>query len=94
MKLNSTPRFNVDADTARWYRDIARQVNSLSEGSISAAYNARAAAPTTGIYQIGDVIRNSEPAELGTAASKYLIMGWTCVAAPCTWLENRSLTGN
>lgn len=29
MKLNVTPRMNVDADTTRWYREIARAVNGL-----------------------------------------------------------------
>lgn len=96
MKLNQTPRANVDAETARWYREIAIQVNSLSGGAIAASYNARTAAPTAGTYQQGDIIRNSAPAELGTALSKYVITGWACVASgtPGTWVELRSLTGN
>ena len=96
MKLNSTPRANVDAETARWYREIARQVNSLSEGAIAASYNARTAAPTAGTYQQGDSIRNSAPTELGTALSRYVVTGWLCVAAgtPGTWVQTRSLTGN
>lgn len=94
MKLNVTARTNVDTETTRWYREIARQVNSLSEGSMAASYNAQTSAPTTGSYQIGDVIRNRTPAELGTAGAKYLITGWTCIATPCTWVQNRSLTGN
>ena len=96
MKLNVTPRLNVDADTARFYREIARQVNGLSEGALSARYNATTAAPTTGTWAIGDTISNSNPAELGVALSKYIITGWICTAAgnPGTWLQMRVLTGN
>lgn len=96
MKLNKTPRVNVDADTARWYREIALQVNALSEGSMAAFYTAATAAPTTGTWAKGDKVRNSNPSELGSAASKYVIDGWICTAsgAPGTWLEQRTLTGN
>lgn len=38
MKLNVTPRLNVDAETARWFREIAQQVNALSENKESAYY--------------------------------------------------------
>lgn len=96
MKLNQTARVNVDAETARWYREIARQVNGLSEGAISASYNALTAAPTAGTYQQGDFIKNSAPAELGTASSKYVVTGFLCVVSgtPGTWVQTRSLTGN
>ena len=96
MKLNVTARANVDAETARWYREIARQVNALSEGSIAAVYNAAPAAPTTGTWAAGDQIRNSAPAELGAASSKYVITAWICTVSgtPGTWVQARSLTGN
>ena len=96
MKLNLTARANVDAETARWYREIARQVNALSEGSIAAVYNAAPAAPTTGTWAKGDQIRNSAPAELGAASSKYVVTAFLCVSSgtPGTWLPLRSLTGN
>jgi hypothetical protein len=35
MKLNVTPRVNVDAETARWYREVAQQVNAISEGRVA-----------------------------------------------------------
>ena len=91
MKLNVMPRNNVDADTTRWYREIAQQVNGLSEGSISARYQALTAAPTTGTWMRGDFVTNSEPAQLGTAPNRYVIRGWSCVAAgtPGTWVESR-----
>ena len=96
MKLNVLPRQNLDPDTARWYMEIARQVNALSEGSIAGAYTARTAAPSSGTFAKGDFIRNSAPAEAGTAGSKYVITGFLCVAAgsPGTWVQCRSLTGN
>ena len=96
MKLNTLPRMNVDADTTRWYREIAQQVNGLTEGSISVRYQATTAAPTTGTWMQGDFVTNSAPAELGTSPNKYVILGWVCVAAgtPGTWVQTRSLTGN
>lgn len=96
MKLNITPRANVDADTARWYREIARQVNALSEGQQVAFYSAAASVPTAGTWQRGDFVLNNAPTELGTATAKYLIHGWRCTVAgsPGTWLPCRFLTGN
>jgi hypothetical protein len=77
-------------------RMIIRQLNSLTEGQIQAVTNATTAAPTTGSYQQGDKVWNTTPTELGAASSKYVILGWVCVAAgsPGTWVEMRTLTGN
>lgn len=77
-------------------RNIAKQLNPLSEGSISAVTNATTAAPTGGTYAQGDRIKNSQPSELGTTGSKYVITGWICTASgtPGTWLPMRTLTGN
>jgi hypothetical protein len=96
MRLNVTPRANVDAEVARWYREIARQVNALSEGQQVAFYNAATTVPTAGTWQLGDFVLNKAPAELGTATAKYLIHGWRCTVSgtPGTWLECRFLTGN
>lgn len=96
MKLNKTPRKPVDADTADWYRQVAQQVNGLSEGMIAASYSALIAAPTSGTWAQGDYIKNKTPTELGAAASKYVVIGFVCVASgtPGTWLQSRSLTGN
>ncbi|SPA24581.1 conserved hypothetical protein [Cupriavidus taiwanensis] len=76
--------------------EIATQLNNLSEGRITAATNASTAPPTTGEHQVGDYVRNSAPAELGTAGSKYVIEGWLCTVAgtPGTWVQKRCLTGN
>lgn len=72
------------------------QVNNLTEGRISADHSATTAAPTTGTWIQGDEVRNSAPTEAGTASSKYVIVGWKCVASgtPGTWVEMRCLTGN
>ncbi len=96
MKLNTTPRLGqVDPSLLREFREHANQVNALSEGRIFASYNAHPAAPTTGAYTVGDIVRNSAPTELGTAGSKYVIFGWMCnSASPLTFLQLRFLTGN
>lgn len=96
MKLNITPRQNVDAETARWFREISRQVNGLSEGKMAAFYTAATSVPTTGTWAQGDFVKNSAPTELGTAGSKYFIEGWKCLVSgtPGTWVQARFLTGN
>lgn len=79
-------------------RQLEDAINRLSEGRIYQNYNAAAAAPTgtTVAYQLGDIVRNTTPTELGTAGSKYIIMGWINVAAgsPGTFRELRCPTGN
>jgi hypothetical protein len=57
------------------------------------------AAPVAGMalqWYAGDKIENTTASELGTAGSKYVIIGWVCTAQgdPGTWLEQRVLTGN
>lgn len=96
MKLNKTPRKPVDADTDTWYRQVAQQVNALSEGLISASYSAATSVPTSGTWNQGDFVKNKTPSELGAAASKYVVLGWVCTVAgtPGTWLQCRALTGN
>lgn len=96
MKLNRTPRANIDPDTERFYKEIAQQVNALSEGTLAANYNALTTAPTSGTYAKGDEIKNSNPSELGVPTAKYVIDGWRCLVggSPGTWVEKRFLTGN
>ena len=96
MKLNTTPRINADVALLRELKEHAAQVNALSEGRMAGTYNALTAAPTTGPWAIGDYIKNSAPAEAGSAASKYVILGWVCTVSgtPGTWLQCRALTGN
>ena len=75
---------------------VAQQLNLVSEGYVTGTTNASTAAPTTGDYAQGDFVRNSTPSEAGSAGSKYVIVGWVCVAGgtPGTWKECRFLTGN
>ena len=65
---------------------------------MSALYQAQTAVPTTGTYAVGDFVANSAPAELGAAASKYIIDGWVCTTAgpagTFVFKQRRSLTGN
>jgi hypothetical protein len=91
------PNGDMQALVKRLYelnRDMANQVNALSEGSIRASTNAATAAPNTGIYTPGDFVRNSAPAELGDSGSKYVVEGWLCTAAPLTFIQKRFFTGN
>lgn len=100
MKLNVTPRVNVDSDTTRLYRDIAQQVNKLSEGAMSASYTASVAMPTSGTYAIGDYVKKKVPVEAGSASSKYVIKGWirltdgSAHVLNTDWVTDRALTGN
>ena len=97
MKLNAQARVGVtDPLLQRVLRENATQVNLLTEGRVSAVYNAATAIPTTDSNALGDFRLNSAPAELGTIGSKYIIHGWRCVlgGAPGTWVECRFLTGN
>jgi hypothetical protein len=97
MKLNTTPRVGTsDPVLQRELREHATQVNLISEGRIAGFYTALAAVPTSGSWMQGDFVMNSAPSELGTAGSKYVIEGWTCVVSgtPGTWVQRRFLTGN
>lgn len=96
-RLNITPRVGVnDPVLQRELREHALQVNSLTEGRIAAVTNATTSAPTAGPHKQGDFVRNSEPTELGSGGSKYVVYGWVCVASgtPGTWVQSRFLTGN
>lgn len=99
-RLASDPRFpdvkgpNFLSQLTTLYRQIATQVNMLTEGSIQAVTNATSTVPTTGVYQVGDFVKNSSPSELGSASSKYILTGWICTATPHTFKEARVLTGN
>ena len=101
MKLDVFPRFPADrAQMERKLTDLFRatnvQVNQLTEGTVSAVHSASSAAPTAGSYAVGDFVRNSAPAEAGTAGSKFVVMGWLCTVGgtPGTFVPCRALTGN
>lgn len=96
MKINITQRLDAEPNLIDLLKRIAYQVNLVSEGSLAGTYNASTAAPTTGTWAKGDFIRNSNPSELGSAGSKYVVKGWICVTGgtPGTWVQSRTLTGN
>lgn len=74
---------------------FANQMNAISEGRIVGSHNALTAAPTTGLWQQGDYVRNLTPTVRGSAGSRYVVTGWVCVAGgePGTWVDCRSATG-
>jgi len=97
MKLRNSPGIGVnDPVLQREMREMALQVNQLSEGRIRAYYQAKTSIPTAGDHAQGDVVLNAEPQELGAIGSKYVLHGWQCVVSgsPGTWVEMRYLTGN
>lgn len=102
-KISEDPRLPLTDDVRdlkrrlyEVFRDIAKQLNLVSECAVLGSYNGQTASPTVGTFNIGDFVRNTTPSELGTAGSKYLITGWTCIVAgtPGTFVQNRVLTGN
>lgn len=97
MKINTTPRLGTpNAALERLLRDIANQLNGISEGRIAATYPAYTAPPASGAWAQGDFVRNTAASELGVSPNKYILHGWQCVASgtPGTWVECRFLTGN
>lgn len=105
MRLPNEVTLPVNPDTAyaqalnftlkNFFRSLSQKVNALADGKVGAIDNAATTMPTTGVYAVGDFVRNKTPAELGTAASKYVLTGWLCVtSAPLAFLQCRVLTGN
>jgi hypothetical protein len=100
LTIPKLPQGNVDVNLiyslTKALQSLADQSNSAGKGEISSVINAYTAPPTGGTHAQGDFVRNSAPAELGTAGAKYVIFGWICTVAgtPGTWLQQRMLTGN
>lgn len=95
----SDEKYHIDLDRNLTiaFQDIANQVNRLTEGRISAVYNAQTGTPSsvTTMYAQGDFVRNKEPLELGVIGEKYVVTGWINVqTASAVWVESRILTGN
>lgn len=92
----------IDAYESRLNFQLNKEIGELKDKDESfrmnrlAAFNSATAAPTGNTWAIGDIVRNSAPAEAGVALSKYVVIGWICTASgtPGTWLEMRTLTGN
>jgi hypothetical protein len=88
------------SDFAEIIRAICQQVNTLSEGRITARYQAQSSVPSSVAAQVGDVTWDSNTTVRGSVApgvaSSYVRIGWVCtVASPtnATWQEMRVLTG-
>lgn len=87
---------------SRIIRAIINQVNSLSEGRLSAKYNAQTTIPTgtNYAYAKGDFVPDSNPTVTGSVspglAASYVRIGWYCVASgsPGTFKEARVLIGS
>ena len=104
MRLDPKPRIPADPERmalrlADLIQRISENLNALTEGRAAALYTAQAAAPTTGTWARGDYVPNSEPAELGSASSKYVIYGWKRLTSGSgntlgtDWVEDRRATG-
>lgn len=81
-------------------RAVCNQVNHLSEGKISARYQAQESVPASVAAEVGDIIWDSNatvrPSVAPGVASSYVRLGWICtVESPtgATWQEMRVLTG-
>jgi len=88
------------SDLADIIRTICNQVNLLSEGRITARYQAQASVPSSVSAAVGDCVWDSNATVRGSVApgvaSSYVRLGWICtVASPtnATWQEMRVLTG-
>ncbi|KPF66135.1 hypothetical protein IP84_17045 [beta proteobacterium AAP99] len=79
----------------KFTKDVAVKVNQIADGRFAGFDLSATAAPTTGTWFRGDQVKNSAPSVLGTAGSRYVIVGWICVTGgqPGTWAEMRTLTG-
>jgi hypothetical protein len=88
------------SDFAEIIRAICQQVNTLSEGRISARYQAQDSMPASVAAAVGDVVWHTNPTVVGSVApgvaASYVLMGWVCTAGSptnATWQEWRVLTG-
>jgi len=94
------PHDYSQATLADIIRTICNQVNTLSEGKISARYQAQVSVPVSVGAGVGDFVWDSNTTVRGSVspgnAASYVRLGWVCnVADPTnpTWQEMRVLTG-
>lgn len=99
MKLPLDPRLPIiNSDTLRPLTQRLQELFRQYANSYNDSYmwdTQGTVAPTTGTWAQGDRCKNTSPSELGTAGSKYVIIGFVCVSSgtPGTWKEMRTLTG-
>lgn len=93
--LNQNPVFSTaNQHTQELTRDLTKMMRDVArEHNLAAMWDGRASSvPTTGTWADGQCVKNTAPAELGTAGSKYVVLGWMLVSG--NWLPMRFLTGN
>lgn len=88
------------SDLSEIVRAICNQVNTLSEGRITARYQAQVSVPTSVAAAVGDCVWDSNTTVRASVApgvaASYVRVGWVCtVESPtnATWQEMRVLTG-
>lgn len=79
---------------------ITSQLNQLSEGRLTARYQAQSTVPTTVVSNaVGDITWDSNPTVIGSiapgVAASYVRLGWVCTVAgtPGTLKEIRVAVG-
>lgn len=76
---------------SRQLNDVVRranmQLNHLTEGRIAALHTAKTAAPTQGLYAVGDFEPNADRGVIqGDPGSQYVLWGWVCTSTePLEW---------
>lgn len=94
---NRLPNEYRKSDLFKILSEIDTQVNNLSEGRVSANYNAATVVPaSTAVASArGDKVWKSNTTVQGTVGSQYVTIGWVCTnsGTPGTWQEMRVLTG-
>jgi hypothetical protein len=87
---------NTNGDATK-VSTVARLNNNRNYSLDSGKYTLfQDTAPTSYTWAVGDRVIVKTPVEAGIAGSKYITVGYRCVAAgtPGTWLPERVLTGN
>lgn len=97
--------FKVPADYSKAtvteiVRVLCNQVNLLSEGKITARYQAQASVPVSVGANVGDFVWDNNTTVRGSVApgiaASYVRVGWVCTVGDVTnpvWQEMRVLTG-
>lgn len=104
-KLNEQVQLPIGMDQALrkplydFLQAVARKVNAMADGRLSAYDDVRTSVPTSGTWKQGDFVRKSNPVVAGGGGSQYVIIGWTRITDGSAnvlntdWVENRTLTG-
>lgn len=95
------PRDYDQSKLAEVIRAICQQVNTLSEGRITARYQSQASSPSSVAASVGDVVWDSNTTVRASVApgvaANYVRLGWVCnveSTTNATWQEIRVLTGS